>query len=753
MASVCIMLAGAITRWYFEPGRKKLMMRKKSGCRRILSILLSVILVIGNLRIAALADETPSGIPYVKCTWNGTEVETETKYVADYTSVPADGNMTEGWYYLDDNITKNGRVESITGDVFLILGDGCTLDVKGLYVPEGTTLTIYGQNEGTGKIYSHPSGGAGIGGYSGHNNGNIVIHSGTVEAIGSDHCAGIGSNDGKTGGSITIFGGTVTAGGGNDGAAIGGGRNCSGGTIEIYGGTITANGPTDSETCENGAGIGGGDFGDGGNITICGGNVTTYSRDGAGIGGGDDGDGGDITISGGTITSYKVNQGQGARIGGGCDAAPGTITISGGTITTVGGTGAGIGGGKRNASGGTVTISGGIINASGDYGIGAGADGSDVAITLDYTDYTQDSISITASSYGGPVTLNQPFSLVGTDLCFLPGPVVDNSLISGGALTSWNVEGEDIAYVNPADADIPAFTVHSLLLSGQIGVNFFMELPEIAGVDYTESYMDFTVDGRTTTDVYDPGFMSEEGGYYGFTCNVNSIQMADEITAVFHYGDGFTVVQTYSVERYMRDFEAVCDQYNVEVIALVRALADYGHYVQPFLASQNHWSVGVDHAEMEYCHTTSYSDENVEEVRNAVVGHAIVRDPGNSEIERVTFSLYMDTETSIFVYLYVRDGYGGPVSATLDDGTENVAEKVSDGVYRVKIRNISAHRLGEQYNIVVSAGESFTVTVSALSYVQGILASDAYRNNSEAVSAVVAFYYYYRRAVDVWNVI
>ncbi len=142
-------------------------------------------------------------ISYVKRSWDGSQVVSETAYV-DAVPVPSNGNMTGGWYYLDGNVTKNGRVESITGNVNLILTDGCTLDVKGLYVPPNTTLTVYGQSGETGKLYSHPSGGAGIGGYSGHDNGNIVIHGGTIDAYGYDHCAGIGSNDGQTGGDIVI---------------------------------------------------------------------------------------------------------------------------------------------------------------------------------------------------------------------------------------------------------------------------------------------------------------------------------------------------------------------------------------------------------------------------------------------------------------------------------------------------------------------------------------------------------------------
>ena len=392
---------------------------------------------------AALADGTVE-VSYVRRIWNGTAVVSETK-TAEAVPVPADGQMTSGWYILDSNVTVDGRI-LLTGDVNLILGDGYTLDVKGLYVPFGSTLIIRGQSEDTGRLYSHPSGGAAIGGYSGHDSGNIVIGGGTVEAYGYNNCAGIGTNDGRTGGMITIYGGTITARGGTDGAAIGGGRNCTGNRIIIYGGEITANGPTDSDTCENGAGIGGGYNGDGGEITICGGTITTYSRDGAGIGGGDNGAGGTIIIHGGDITSTKVNQGQGARIGGGCDAAPGTIAIHGGTITTVGGTGAGIGGGKGNTAGGSVTIDGGVITATGSNGIGCGNGGSGVTVTLTYTDDTRDDMSITASSYYGTVVLEQPFAKftgsAGQYLSntFMPGTVSDNSVLAGGALKAWDVE-------------------------------------------------------------------------------------------------------------------------------------------------------------------------------------------------------------------------------------------------------------------------------------------------------------------------
>ena len=409
---------------------------------------------------------------YIERSWDGTKVVSEEKSSPEGTlSFPKEKTVAGGWYFLNQNITIDGRV-SLKDDTRLILGDGYTLDVKGLYIPQGKTLTVYSQSDGesAGRIVSHPTGGgAAIGGYSDHNNGDIVIHGGSIEATGDGHCAGIGSNDGCTGGAITIYGGTITAKGGDEGAAIGGGRDCDGGTITIYDGTITANGPTDSDCCENGAGIGGGQRGAGGTITINGGTIMTYSRDGAGIGGGDDGDGGDITINGGTVTSTKVNQGWGARIGGGCDAAPGTITINGGDITTDGGSGAGIGGGKGNTTGGTVTINGGVISASGDYGIGSGMEGADVSVTLGYTDDTKADISITTSTFGGTVTLNQRF--YNSYGLFDVGVQQKLALLSRGTLKAWS--GEVVTWEN----------LQQLINSAENGSTITLERDYTAGDD------------------------------------------------------------------------------------------------------------------------------------------------------------------------------------------------------------------------------------------------------------------------------
>ncbi len=222
----------------------------------------------------------------------------------------------EGWYVVRENVTVDGRI-TVSGDVHLILMDGCTLTVNGgIDVSEDNALTIYGQAAGTGRL----------------------------EAFGSSMCGGIGSRQSRPCGTITINGGTIYAKGGQDGAGIGGGSFGDGGVITINGGTVTAEGGHDPSGTymTGGAGIGGGrESRAGGAITINGGTVTaTGCLDSAGIGGGGasgygPSSGGSITITGGNVTA--TGGGDAPGIGGGRSTRDGTLGASGSFSTGEGG--------------------------------------------------------------------------------------------------------------------------------------------------------------------------------------------------------------------------------------------------------------------------------------------------------------------------------------------------------------------------------------------------------------------------------
>ena len=288
------------------------------------------------------------------------------------------------------------------------------------------------------------------------------------------------------------------------------------------------------------------------------------------------------------------------------------------------------------------------------------------------------------------------------------------------------------------EVNVPAFKSQSLVLSGQIGLNFFLELPEVEGVDYSRSYMTFTIgqDKTEYRDDFDPDHMNGAHTRYGFTCYVNSIQMADTITATFHYGDGKTVSKEYSVLKYIEFFEDNISAFNAKTIALIRAIADFGHYEQIYLAYVNEWTIGESYTEMSKYYTESF---DYDAILDAVAGKAIVKTLSGSKVSKATYKLHLDSTTTVDVLLTVPAGTALTASATFNGKTYK-AVKQPDGRYMVQIPDIAAHQLGDMITVSGNAGGAFTVQVSALSYVRSVLANNLTVPEKNGLSALYQYY-------------
>ena len=383
--------------------------------KRLFASLLCLALCLSLLPITALADGD-GGVEYIERGWDGSAVTEQVKTIDTYTTITSDTiPWNDGWYVAQGEVTigtdDDPQRVTVTGDVHLILTDGCTLTVNGgIQLEAGDSLTIYGQSEQAGtmgrliasiteedaSIYDAVIGGNGSD-TGGNDGGAVTIHGGFISATATifNHNANAGT--GNTDGTGDTDGTDGT--GGNDdasigsayGAAIGGGgtktgNGGNGGTATVYGGAVEATvtvidvSQSDPDTSQGnnngsfagdsyGAAIGGGgsetgNGGDGGTITIFGGTVRAESSCGAGIGGGSGGSGGSGGGEGGNIT---ISGGEG-----------GNITISGGTVRAESFLGAGIGGGSGGGGGGdggTITISGGAVRAESYYGGGIGGGG------------------------------------------------------------------------------------------------------------------------------------------------------------------------------------------------------------------------------------------------------------------------------------------------------------------------------------------------------------------------------------------
>ena len=161
------------------------------------------------------------------------------------------------WYAVTEDVELTGRLK-VRGDINLIIMDDVTLDAPyGIEVPQGSSLTIWGQPElrsvpgdehvktrGLGVINAQSSEhGAAIGGNKNGNCGLITINGGVINAAGN-WGAGIGAGDVATPGVVVINDGYVTATGGNGSAGIGGGGYSDGCDVTVNGGYVIAKGST-----------------------------------------------------------------------------------------------------------------------------------------------------------------------------------------------------------------------------------------------------------------------------------------------------------------------------------------------------------------------------------------------------------------------------------------------------------------------------------------------------------------------------
>ncbi len=298
---------------------------------------------------------------------------------------------------------------------------------------------------------------------------------------------------------------------------------------------------------------------------------------------------------------------------------------------------------------------------------------------------------------------------------------------------TWNASGA---------IKFPTFRTVSLVLSGRIGVNFFVDLTMLEGAEREASYVTFEVNGVTQDVPYDVDFTdARTGKYHGFTCYVNSIQMAEDIQATLHYGDGLIVGMVYSVEDYVKYAEGHRGSFDAKVLSLVECLADYGHYAQPMLAAENGWVIGEDYAEMKTHFTDSY---DLVDIKAGLAGYAAKKDFGGTRVGSATARLWLDSGTMIEMVLKPAKGQtlsAGDVTATFAvQGKEPVVEQRRDGSVSVRLDNVSAHQLGVP--LVARCDGKEVLSLSALSY-----AGIAIGLSTESELAMSALYCYHAAAL------
>ena len=658
---------------------------------------------------------------------------------------------------------------------------------------DGGIITINGGVVVAKAIGSYNPRGAGIGGGYLGSGGTITINGGSVTTTGGTWSAGIGGGQNGNGGQITINDGNVEATGGAGGAGIGGGSNSSGGNITIKGGTVTAHGTNSGASSDyknSGAGIGGGKEGTGGTITISGGTVTaTADPDGAGIGGGASGSGGTVIISGGTVTA--TGGVAAAGIGGGRTAAGANVTITGGSVKALsGGTSVqgippavAIGRGMKNWDGQDLPDN--QLNVGeGLYVYGGETEATKAYIVLDVQgDYTRTqymevndtvppgyTITVDSSITNGTVTPSATSAVEGTAITLTVAPKTGYGLTQITAvwgdsqtaltLTKDSANENKYTFTMPAgDVTVnanfsePTITGADLALNGSLDFRFYVDIP--AGIDTTGANMTFSIGGRsgrtsqnipltsagTSTDT-----ATKDQRIFSFP--VYAIEMAEDVTAVFHYqagGEDKTATLTTSIKKYLDKVEELNKDpnYSENLAKLITATRNYGHYMQPYLAGLHGFTIGTDYTAMPAGSEITALESLTGFERTWNTGDSLPTGYDNSVLNAVGYYDTFSESTTLNVLANLKTS-PTTVTATVD-GKEATVENPSDNIYRIQISNIAANNLGTPYRVVFSADNAVfcDMNVSAMTYVGTVLPKAAERNQPGEAEALTAFYYYY----------
>lgn len=255
------------------------------------TVILALCMMIALLPCIALAADMEP-VTYIERSWDGTKVVETEKTTTDYILItPETTTFEDGKTYVAKGEVEISQRIICGKDVKLILADDSVMKADcGIRVAGSSSLSIFGSDEDTGRIYSDG---------------------------GKWDCA-IGGNESETGGTITINGGEIIAESDFE-AGISG--------------TVTVNGAMIWTKSMNGAGIGSSYEGTCGNITINGGSICSKSAYGAAIGSGESGKCGSITINGGRISLMEIFEPKyGGSIGSGIAGSCGTVTINDGLI-------------------------------------------------------------------------------------------------------------------------------------------------------------------------------------------------------------------------------------------------------------------------------------------------------------------------------------------------------------------------------------------------------------------------------------
>ena len=302
---------------------------------------------------------------------------------------------------------------------------------------------------------------------------------------------------------------------------------------------------------------------------------------------------------------------------------------------------------------------------------------------------------------------------------------------------------------------------YSLSLTGNIGVNFYMELSNDI-VNDASAYMNFTLPNGTTSKVYVSG-THEDGStattdttvkdgvtYYVFTCEVAAKEMTSDIKAqmIGNNGEKTGKVYTYTVKEYadyILSHTSAEDNYGRATVLLVKGMLNYGGAAQKYFGYKTDQlaSDGLALTEPVFDDTSIINFIKDEANKASITNY--------SDSDKVTFkSAYLSLNSTTDLCVSVQFAEDVTVQedmfAILLDSKEiskdqyEITKVNEENCYKITLHGIKASQLQKQYEFEVALPDtgSAVLKYGATSYAYTVMSSACDNiNNIESLREVV----------------
>ena len=286
---------------------------------------------------------------------------------------------------------------------------------------------------------------------------------------------------------------------------------------------------------------------------------------------------------------------------------------------------------------------------------------------------------------------------------------------------------------------------YSLSLTGNIGVNFYMELSDKIIAD-ENAYMQFTLPNGTVTQVpvseaQTNTTIKEGTTYYRFPCEVSSYEMTQDIKAQMFDGNGNCGKEyTYTVRDYAQYILNHVDLY-VDTYPFAVAMLNYG------ACSQKYFNQAVEEL------ANKYLNDDGQEIPDRFDGYIdgfVAKKAENDVLGQFAgLSMVLKSETTLNLFYEPKEGIDVSKLIFSVDGKEITPIKRGQ-YYILSLENIGANELGNSKTFTVTDGtNTLSGDYCAMMYCYQVLNAAEGTYKDDLVTLVKAFsnYAYTARSV------